>query len=79
MIVNKAVAWGRGGGQVVSVLAFYSDDLSSHPADTYSFSVQVVFEKNQNKHKEAVVGPFKNKELTRVVCDEMRVSNSRKI
>ena len=40
---------GRGGGQVVSVLAFYSDDLSSNPADTYSFSVQFVFEKNENK------------------------------
>ena len=40
---------GRSGGQVVSVLAFYSDDLSSNPADTYSFSVQFVFEKNENK------------------------------
>ena len=25
------------GGQVVSVLAFYSDDLSSNPAVVYSF------------------------------------------
>ena len=30
---NKA----RGGGQVVSVLAFYSDDLSSNAADVYIF------------------------------------------
>ena len=28
---------GRGGGQVVSVLAFYSDDPGSNPADAYSF------------------------------------------
>ena len=27
---------GRGGGQVVSVLAFYSDDLSSNPPEAYS-------------------------------------------
>ena len=39
---------GRGGGQVVSMLAFYSDDPSSNPADAYSFSVQIVFEKNEN-------------------------------
>ena len=37
----------RGGdGQVVSELAFYSDDPSSNPADAYSFSVNFVFEKN---------------------------------
>ena len=30
---------GRGGGQVVSVLAFYSDDPSSNPAEVYNFSV----------------------------------------
>ena len=28
---------GRGGGQVVSMLAFFSDDPSSNPADAYSF------------------------------------------
>ena len=28
---------GRGGGQVVSVLAFYCDNTSSNPADTYNF------------------------------------------
>ena len=34
---------GRGGrGQVVSVLAFYSDDPSSNPADAYSFTVKFV-------------------------------------
>ena len=28
---------GRGGGQVVSVLAFYSNNPNSNPADVYSF------------------------------------------
>ena len=45
---------GRGGGQVVSVLAFYSDDPSSNPAE----ACEIVFEKNRNKQKEAGVGPF---------------------
>ena len=49
---------GRGGGQVVSVLAFYSDDPSSNPAETCSFSVKLVFEKNENKQREARVGPL---------------------
>ena len=47
-----------GGGQVVSVLAFYSDNPSSNPADAYSFSVQIVFEKNENKQKRGRGGPF---------------------
>ena len=39
-------------GQVVSVLAFYSDDLSSNPTEAYSFiSVKFVFEKNEHKQK----------------------------
>ena len=49
---------GSGGGQVVSFLAFYSDDPSSNPADAYSFSIKFLFEKNANKQKEAGVGPF---------------------
>ena len=34
-------------GQVVSVLAFYSDDMSSNSADVHSFSVKFVFEKTK--------------------------------
>ena len=30
----------------------------SNPAEAYSFSVKFVFEKNENKQKEAGVGPF---------------------
>ena len=40
---------GRDGGQVVSVLALYSDDPSSNSAETHSFYVEFVFEKNKNK------------------------------
>ena len=29
------------------MLAFYSDDLSSNPAELYSFSVKFVYEKNK--------------------------------
>ena len=36
---------GRGGGQVVSVLAYYSDDLSTNPAEAYSFSIKFLLEK----------------------------------
>ena len=42
---------GRGVGQVVSVLAFYSDEPSLNPTDAFSFSVKFVFEKNKNKEK----------------------------
>ena len=49
---------GSGGGLVVSVLAFYSDDPSLIPAEVYNFFCKIVAEKNENKQKEAVVGPF---------------------
>ena len=32
---------------MVSVLAFYSDDLSSNPDEAYRFSVKFLFEKNK--------------------------------
>ena len=42
---------GRGGGDVVSVLAFYSDDPSLSPADAYSFSINFVFENNEKQER----------------------------
>ena len=45
---------------MVSVLAFFSNGPSTNPAEVYSFSVKFVFEKNENKQKEAGVGPFFN-------------------
>ena len=52
---------GRGCGQVVTVLAFYSNNPSLNLTDAYIFSVKFVFEKNENKQKEAGVGPFSKK------------------
>ena len=53
---------GRGGGQVVSVLAFYSDDTSLnravYPADAYSFSVKYAFEKDEKTKMRPRFGPF---------------------
>ena len=46
----------RGGGQVVYVVAFYSDDPSSNPAEVYNLSVRLLLNKikiNKNVH----VGP----------------------
>ena len=48
---------GRGGGQVVSVLALYSNDLSSNPDEVYSFYSEKLFEMNENK-KVTGDGPF---------------------
>ena len=45
----KGFSVGRGGGRVVSGLAIYSNN----PTESYSFSVKIVFEKNENKQKEA--------------------------
>ena len=51
-VINAGV--GAGGGLVVSLLVFYSDN----PFE-FCFSVKIVFENNENKQKEAEVGPFK--------------------
>ena len=40
---------GRGGGQVVRVLAFDYDDPSLNPAAASSFSVKFVFEKTKKR------------------------------
>ena len=49
---------------MVSVLAFYSDDPSSIPAEVYNFFCKIVVEKNENKQKEAGIGPFLKKTLS---------------
>ena len=45
-------------GQVVSVLAFYSNDPSSNLTEVYNFSDIIVFERNENIEKEARIDPF---------------------
>ena len=53
-----ATFWGACGGVlVVSVLALFSDDRSSTLAEAYSLFCKMLFEKNENKQKEAKVGP----------------------
>ena len=47
---------GRGGGQMVRMLSFYSDGPSSNPADVYSSYSVILF---QNNKKETGDGPFK--------------------
>ena len=42
---DKFRSWVRGGGQVVSVLGFYSNDLSSNPA---VFSVGLAYQKTMS-------------------------------
>ena len=44
---------GCGDGQVVHVLAFYSDDPSLNPDEGYNFYFKIVVEKSKNKQKEA--------------------------
>ena len=48
---------------MVSVLAFYSDDPSSNTVEAYGFFCEIVFEKNENKQKEAEVVRFFKKEV----------------
>ena len=50
---------------MVSVLAFYSDDPSSIPAEVYNFFCKIVVEKNENKQKEAGVGPIFKKTISK--------------
>ena len=61
-------AVGRGGRQVVSMLAFYSIDLRLNPTEAYSFSVKFVFEKNENKQKECTnISCFSNNYLPLII------------
>ena len=46
-VLQTNFSMGRGGGLVVSALAFYSDDPSSNPAEAYSFFCKM-FEMNEN-------------------------------
>ena len=43
---------------MVSVLAFYSDPLSSNPAEACSFSIKCCLKENEINKKEARVDPF---------------------
>ena len=49
----------NGGGQVVSVLAFYSDDPSVNPAEAYSFFCWIYVCKEKNKQNETKLAHLK--------------------
>ena len=40
---------------MVSMLAFYSDDLSLNPAEAYRFFSKMLFEKNENKQEKGPI------------------------
>ena len=42
---------------VTTVHAFYSDNLCSNPDKVYNFSAKLLLKGNNNKRKEAEVGP----------------------
>ena len=54
---------GSGGGLVVSVLAFYSDDPSLIPAEVYIFSVKLLLKSTKINKKEAGLAHFFKKTL----------------
>ena len=63
---------GRGGGQAVSVLAFYSDDPSSDPAEVYNFSVKLLLKSTKINKKRPGLAHFL---LTiQLIVDERNVS-----
>ena len=49
---------GCGGGQVVSVLAFYSDNPSSNPAEVYNFSVKLFLKRTKINKKRPGLAHF---------------------
>ena len=58
----KLTCWlGRGGGLVVSIPAFYSDDPSSNPA---GYLINFLYEKTKINKKEDGVGPSFKKKLS---------------
>ena len=48
---NQEVFLSNGGGQMVSVLAFYYNDLSSNPGEVYNFSVKLLLTRMKIKKR----------------------------
>ena len=71
LLFDITMILGRGVGQVVSVLAFYSDEPSLNPTDAFSFSVKFVFEKNKNKQKRGRGWPI-FKKLSRTLLASLK-------
>ena len=64
IILLHLMGMGCGGGQVVSVLAFYSDNPSSNPAEVYNFSVKLLLKRMKiNKKRPGLAHFFFKKKL----------------
>ena len=68
-LAKKLLLLGRGGGLVVSVLAYYSDNPSSNPAGY----LNLLYKKTKINKKEARVGPsfFKKLLLLRLARQDL--------
>ena len=62
---------GRGCGLMVSLLALYSDNLSSNIADVYSFSVKLSLKRVKINQKEARVGKSSVSFWNKVLHDQL--------
>ena len=62
---------------MVSVLAIYSDNPSSNPADVYSFSV-IFLKRTKINKKEAGVGAFKKRAKVGGITSDALFSQQRK-
>ena len=58
---------------MVSVLAFYSDDPSSNPAEVYNFSVKLLLKRTKINKKEAGVGPFFKYYFSRSIFNNLKL------
>ena len=55
---KKKTSVGRGGGQVASVLAFYSNNPSSNPAEVYSFPENLCLKRRKKIRRYRLVKTF---------------------
>ena len=49
-----------GGGEVVSVIAFYCDDPSWNPVEFYNFMLNLLLKRTKVNEKEVGIGPLSN-------------------
>ena len=78
IILDKKEVNGRGGGgEVVSVIAFYCDDPSSNPVEFYNFMLNFLLKRTKVNEKEVGIGPllntFKKEEYTERVISDFQI------
>ena len=70
---------GRGGGQVVSSLAFYSDDPSLNHAEVYNFSVKLLLKRTKINKKRPGLTHFFKKITANLIFKFLKFTLSNKI